>query len=94
MMADYAHVVFDIGPKSPASLRQAMRLSDDLVVPVAPSTGELRELPKTFELAAEADAVDFALSIATGRRTPQRYPATWAAATSPASAIIVIVISP
>jgi chromosome partitioning protein len=57
MMADYAHVVFDVGPKNPALLRQAMSLSDDLVVPVAPSTGELRELPKTFELAAEVDAV-------------------------------------
>jgi len=42
MMADYAHVVFDVGPKNPALLRQAMSLSDDLVVPVAPSTGELR----------------------------------------------------
>jgi len=57
MLADYAHVVFDVGPKNPALLRQAMMLSDDLIVPVAPSTGELRELPKTFELAADIDAV-------------------------------------
>jgi chromosome partitioning protein len=46
MMAGYEHVVFDVGPKNPALLRQAMRLADDLIVPVAPSTGELRELPK------------------------------------------------
>lgn len=57
MMGDYEHVIFDVGPKNPALLRQAMSLSDDLVVPVAPSTGELRELPKTFDLAAEVDAV-------------------------------------
>jgi len=56
MMTDYEHVVFDVGPKNPALLRQAMTLSDDLIVPVAPSTGELRELPKTFDLAAEVDA--------------------------------------
>jgi len=55
MMAAYEHVVFDVGPKNPVLLRQAMTLADDLVVPVAPSTGELRELPKTFELAAEVD---------------------------------------
>lgn len=53
MMAGYEHVVFDIGPKNPWLLRQAMTLADDLVAPVAPSTGEL---PKRFELAAEVDA--------------------------------------
>jgi chromosome partitioning protein len=57
MVGDYQHVVFDVGPKNPALLRQAMMLSDDLIIPVAPSTGELRELPKTFELAADIDAV-------------------------------------
>lgn len=57
MLADYQHVVFDVGPKNPALLRQAMMLSDDLIIPVAPSTGELRELPKTFDIAAEIDAV-------------------------------------
>jgi chromosome partitioning protein len=57
MLTDYEHVVFDVGPKNPALLRQAMMLSDDLIVPVAPSTGELRELPKTFDLASEIDAL-------------------------------------
>lgn len=57
MMADYEHVVIDVGPKNPALLRQAMMLTDDLIIPVAPSTGELRELPKTFELAADVDAI-------------------------------------
>jgi len=57
MVGDYDHVIFDVGPKNPALLRQAMTLSDDLVIPVAPSTGELRELPKTFDLAVEVDAI-------------------------------------
>jgi chromosome partitioning protein len=57
LLADYQHVVFDVGPKNPALLRQAMLLSDDLIIPVAPSTGELRELPKTVDLAAEIDTI-------------------------------------
>ncbi len=57
MMTDYVHVVFDVGPKNPALLRQAMSLSDELVVPVRPSTGEIRELPRTFDLAVEVDAI-------------------------------------
>ena len=57
MLADYAHVLFDVGPKNPSLLRQAMSLSDEVVVPVRPSTSEVRELPKSFELAAEVDAV-------------------------------------
>src|SRR4051812_26756974 len=32
-------------------------VSDDLIIPVAPSTGELRELPKTVDLTAEIDTV-------------------------------------
>jgi chromosome partitioning protein len=57
LVGDYKHVVFDVGPKNPGLLRQAMTLSDDLIIPVAPSTGELRELPKTFDLAADIDAI-------------------------------------
>ncbi len=56
MMVDYQHVVFDIGPKNPLLMRQAMSLADDLIIPVRPTTDELRELPKTFEIAAEVDA--------------------------------------
>lgn len=57
MVADYQHTVFDVGPKNPSLLKQAMSLSDELLVPVRPSTAEIRELPKTFELAAEVDSV-------------------------------------
>ena len=57
MLDDYEHVVFDVGPKNPALLRQAMSLSECLIVPARPTTADLRELDKTFELAAEVDAV-------------------------------------
>src|SRR4051812_6481478 len=57
IVGDYDHVVFDVGPKNPALLKQAMLLSEDLIIPVAPSTGELRELPKSFNLADEVDAI-------------------------------------
>ena len=55
--ADYDHVVIDTGPQRPAILRQALMVTDDLVVPVAPSPVELEQLPDTFALAAEVDAV-------------------------------------
>lgn len=56
MLDDYTHVVFDVGPKNPSLLRQAMSLADELITPTAPSNSEIRELPKTYELAAEIDA--------------------------------------
>lgn len=54
---DYAHVVIDTSPKNPLLLRQALMVADHLVVPVAPRPMDLRELPATFALAAEVDAV-------------------------------------
>jgi chromosome partitioning protein len=57
MLDDYEHVVFDVGPKNPSLLRQAMSLSGYLVVPARPTTADLRELDKTLDLAAEVDAV-------------------------------------
>jgi chromosome partitioning protein len=55
--ADYDHVVIDTGPQRPAILRQALTVTDDLVVTVAPSPVELEQLPDTFGLAAEVDAI-------------------------------------
>jgi chromosome partitioning protein len=55
--ADYDHIVIDTGPQRPAILRQALMVTDDLVVPVAPSPVELEQLPDTFALAAEVDAI-------------------------------------
>jgi chromosome partitioning protein len=55
--ADYDHIVIDTGPQRPAILRQALMVTDDLIVPVAPSPVELEQLPDTFTLAAEVDAI-------------------------------------
>jgi chromosome partitioning protein len=57
VMGDYDHIVIDTGPQRPAILRQALMVTDDLVIPVAPSPVELEQLPDTFTLAAEVDAV-------------------------------------
>lgn len=57
MLDDYEHAVFDVGPKNPALLRAAMSLSEILIVPARPTTADLRELDKTFEIAAEVDAM-------------------------------------
>jgi chromosome partitioning protein len=55
--ADYDHIVIDTGPQRPAILRQALMVTDDLVVTAAPSPVELEQLPDTFGLAAEVDAI-------------------------------------
>jgi chromosome partitioning protein len=55
--ADYDHIVCDTGPQRPAILRQALMVTDDLVVTAAPSPVELEQLPDTFALAAEVDAI-------------------------------------
>ena len=57
MMGDYQHLVIDVGPKNPLLMRQAMSLTDGVIVPARPTTDELRELPKTFDIAAEVDAI-------------------------------------
>lgn len=57
MVGDYEHLVIDVGPKNPLLMRQAMSLTDGVIVPARPTTDELRELPKTFEVATEVDAI-------------------------------------
>lgn len=54
---DYAHVVIDTGGESDVVLSQALLVTDELIVPVAPSLIELRRLPATFELAAKVDVI-------------------------------------
>lgn len=57
LAGDYDHVVIDTGPEQSGLLRQALMVTDDLVVPVSPSPMELRKLGHTFQAAAEVDAV-------------------------------------
>lgn len=54
---DYAHVVIDTGGESDEILGQALLVTDELVVPVAPSLIELRRLPATFQLASKVDVI-------------------------------------
>lgn len=50
---DFDHLIIDTSPKNPLLLRQALSISDHMVVPVAPRSMELRELSVTFALAEE-----------------------------------------
>lgn len=54
---DYQHVVIDTGPGADAILRQALLVTDQLIVPSVPAPLDLRRLPPTFALAAEVDAI-------------------------------------
>lgn len=56
IQGDYDHIVIDTGPQRPKILSQALLVTDDLIVPVAPSPVELEQLQDTFTLAAEVDA--------------------------------------
>ena len=53
----FQDVIIDTGPQKPAILRQALMVTDDMIIPVSPSPAELEQLPDTFALAAEVDAI-------------------------------------
>src|ERR1017187_4291994 len=53
----FQDIVIDTGPQKPLILKQALLVTDELIVPVSPSPGELEQLPDTFALAAEVDAI-------------------------------------
>lgn len=54
---DFDHVVIDTGGEDERLFAAALMVTDDLVVPVAPSPGELRRLPATFTVAARIDSI-------------------------------------
>lgn len=54
--ADYDHIVIDTGPEQEVIIRQAMTVTDELVVPVSPYPMELRKLGQTWQAAAEIDS--------------------------------------
>lgn len=54
---DYTHLVIDTGGENDMLLSEALLVTDELLVPVAPSLIELRRLPATFALAAKVDVV-------------------------------------
>ena len=53
----FDHVIIDTGPQKPLILKQALLVTDELIIPVSPSPAELEQLPATFALAAEVDAI-------------------------------------
>lgn len=55
MIRNYEHVVFDTGAKNPELLRQAMSLSDDLIITAQCTDGDLLEVAKVYAIAAEID---------------------------------------
>jgi chromosome partitioning protein len=57
LAGEYDHVVIDTGGENDVILGQALTVTDDLIVPIAPSLLELRRLPATFDLASRAAAL-------------------------------------
>jgi chromosome partitioning protein len=55
MLDNYAHVLFDTGAKNPELLRQAMSLSEDLIITAQCTDGDLLEVAKVYQMAAEVD---------------------------------------
>ena len=55
LLDKYAHVVFDTGAKNPELLRQAMSLSDDVIITAQCSDGDLLEVAKVYNMAAQVD---------------------------------------
>lgn len=55
--ADYDHLIIDTGPEDAAILRQALLITEHLLIPVGPSPMELRRLGRTLDLATEVDAL-------------------------------------
>lgn len=54
---DYEHIVIDTGPAQEHLLRQAVAVSNHLVVPVAPSLMDVRELARTLQLVDDLEPV-------------------------------------
>lgn len=54
---DFQDVIVDTSPQDGRVLRQALMVTDELIIPVAPSPIELEQLADTFALAAEVDAM-------------------------------------
>lgn len=57
LASDYEYIVVDTGPKNPLELRGALSVSDQLIVPAAPRALDLAELPSTFAVATEVEAI-------------------------------------
>jgi len=50
VVGDYSHVVIDTGPSQEHLLRQALAVTDQLLVPVAPSLMDVREIGRALQM--------------------------------------------
>lgn len=50
---DYGHLVIDVGPKNPYMLREALKVTDRFLVPVAPRPIDLHDLAATLAIGDE-----------------------------------------
>jgi len=57
VVADYRHVVIDTGPSQEPLLRQALSVTDTLLVPVAPALMDVREIGRVLQLVDDLGAV-------------------------------------
>lgn len=57
MVADYDHLVIDVGPKNPSLLRQAMSVTEHTVIPIRPTALDVAGVAGTMEVAIEVDAI-------------------------------------
>lgn len=57
MAAGFDDIIIDTTPQHEDVLGQALMVTDDLIIPMAPSPVELERLEDTFRLAAKVDAI-------------------------------------
>lgn len=57
LLDGYAHLVIDTSPKNELLARQAMEVSDGVIIPAAPTDDDMSEVPHTFAIAAAVDKV-------------------------------------
>jgi chromosome partitioning protein len=60
---DYEHLIIDTGPEQEHLVRQALMVTDQLIVPLAPSPIEIDRLRATLTLTAEAEDLGANLDI-------------------------------
>lgn len=54
---NFDHLIIDTSPKNPLLLRQALSITDDFIVPVAPQPMEIREVQTALQVAEEVGIV-------------------------------------
>lgn len=61
--ADYAHVVIDTGPAHEQLLRQALTVSERLLLPISPSLLDVREIGRAMQLVDDLGPVRLPLDV-------------------------------